>query len=174
MFGKLCELYCNHSHLDLCSTWQLPTALGEYEYALGQPEQAHNLLQPSTVAELSTRNIFQPEFNARNKVQPPRLGDFNAHPMVQHEPVRVDRWRRAENLQTLRTRDLKEVRNDEWPLRRTVDLNTLFPLGRFWRFQVNFTELGTSLFEIALSLFALERTFILRAMALLEAKSGAL
>ena len=35
-------------------------------------------------------------------------------------------------------------------------------------------ELGTSLFEIALSLFALERTFILRAMALLEAKSEAL
>ena len=35
-------------------------------------------------------------------------------------------------------------------------------------------ELGTSLFEIALSLFALERTLILRAMALLEAKSEAL
>ena len=34
--------------------------------------------------------------------------------------------------------------------------------------------LGISLFEIALSLFALERTLILRAMALLEAKSGAL
>ena len=37
-----------------------------------------------------------------------------------------------------------------------------------------FPELGTSLFEIALSLFALERTLILRAMALLEAKSEAL
>jgi len=36
------------------------------------------------------------------------------------------------------------------------------------------SELGTSLSEIALSLFALERTFILRAMALLEAKSEAL
>ena len=35
-------------------------------------------------------------------------------------------------------------------------------------------ELGTSLFEIALSLFALERTLILRAMALLETKSEAL
>ena len=35
-------------------------------------------------------------------------------------------------------------------------------------------ELGISLFEIAQSLFALERTFILGAMALLEAKSGAL
>jgi hypothetical protein len=35
-------------------------------------------------------------------------------------------------------------------------------------------ELGTSLFEIAPSLFALERTLILRAMALLEAKSEAL
>jgi len=34
-------------------------------------------------------------------------------------------------------------------------------------------ELGTSLFEIALSLFALERTFILGAMALLETKSEA-
>ena len=39
---------------------------------------------------------------------------------------------------------------------------------------VNQAELGTSLFEIALSLFALERTFILRAMALLETKSEAL
>ena len=39
---------------------------------------------------------------------------------------------------------------------------------------VRSTELGTSLFEIALSLFALERTFIFRAMALLEAKSEAL
>ena len=36
------------------------------------------------------------------------------------------------------------------------------------------SELGTSLFEIALSLFALERTLILRAMALLETKSEAL
>ena len=35
-------------------------------------------------------------------------------------------------------------------------------------------ELGISLFEIAQSLFALERTFILGAMALLEAKSSAL
>ena len=35
-------------------------------------------------------------------------------------------------------------------------------------------ELGISLFEIAQSLFALERTFILGAMALLETKSGAL
>jgi hypothetical protein len=35
-------------------------------------------------------------------------------------------------------------------------------------------ELGTSLFEIALSLFALERTLILGAMALLETKSEAL
>ena len=35
-------------------------------------------------------------------------------------------------------------------------------------------ELGISLFEIAQSLFALERTFIVGAMALLEAKSGAL
>ena len=34
-------------------------------------------------------------------------------------------------------------------------------------------ELGISLFEIAQSLFALERTFILGAMALLETKSGA-
>jgi len=40
--------------------------------------------------------------------------------------------------------------------------------------EVVYSELGTSLFEIALSLFALERTFILRAMALLEAKSEAL
>ena len=36
-----------------------------------------------------------------------------------------------------------------------------------------FPELGISLFEIAQSLFALERTFILGAMALLETKSGA-
>ena len=36
------------------------------------------------------------------------------------------------------------------------------------------SELGISLFEIAQSLFALERTFILGAMALLEVKSGAL
>jgi len=35
---------------------------------------------------------------------------------------------------------------------------------------VYFSELGTSLFEIAQSLFALERTFILGAMALLETK----
>ena len=35
-------------------------------------------------------------------------------------------------------------------------------------------ELGTSLFEIALSLFTLERTLILGAMALLETKSEAL
>ena len=35
-------------------------------------------------------------------------------------------------------------------------------------------ELGTSLFEIALLLFALERTLILGAMALLETKSEAL
>ena len=34
-------------------------------------------------------------------------------------------------------------------------------------------ELGTSLFEIALSLFALERTLILGAMTLLETKSEA-
>ena len=40
--------------------------------------------------------------------------------------------------------------------------------------KVEFAELGISLFEIAQSLFALERTFILRAMALLETKSGAL
>ena len=40
--------------------------------------------------------------------------------------------------------------------------------------QIIYAELGTSLFEIALSLFALERTFILRAMALLETKSEAL
>ena len=39
---------------------------------------------------------------------------------------------------------------------------------------VQLTELGISLFEIAQSLFALERTFILGAMVLLEAKSGAL
>jgi hypothetical protein len=39
---------------------------------------------------------------------------------------------------------------------------------------LSFPELGTSLFEIALSLFALERTLILRAMALLETKSEAL
>jgi len=38
----------------------------------------------------------------------------------------------------------------------------------------NTLELGTSLFEIALSLFALEQTFILGAMALLETKSEAL
>ena len=38
----------------------------------------------------------------------------------------------------------------------------------------DFAELGTSLFEIALSLFALERTLILGAMALLETKSEAL
>jgi hypothetical protein len=37
-----------------------------------------------------------------------------------------------------------------------------------------YAELGTSLFEIALSHFALERTLILRAMALLETKSEAL
>jgi hypothetical protein len=43
-----------------------------------------------------------------------------------------------------------------------------------WRYLLFKSELGTSLFEIALSLFALERTFILRAMALLEAKSEAL
>ena len=36
------------------------------------------------------------------------------------------------------------------------------------------SELGISLFEIAQLLFALERTFILGAMALLETKSGAL
>ena len=36
------------------------------------------------------------------------------------------------------------------------------------------SELGISLFEITQSLFALERTFILGAMALLETKSGAL
>ena len=35
-------------------------------------------------------------------------------------------------------------------------------------------ELGTPLFEIALTLFALERTLILGAMALLETKSEAL
>jgi len=39
---------------------------------------------------------------------------------------------------------------------------------------VKFSELGTSLFEIALSLFALERTLILGSMALLETKSEAL
>ena len=38
---------------------------------------------------------------------------------------------------------------------------------------VQLAELGTSLFEIAQSLFALERTFILGAMALLETKSKA-
>ena len=42
------------------------------------------------------------------------------------------------------------------------------------RRQIQLPELGTSLFEIALSLFALERTLILRAMALLETKSEAL
>ena len=36
-----------------------------------------------------------------------------------------------------------------------------------------FSELGTSLFEIAQSLFALERTLILGAMALLNKKSEA-
>ena len=36
------------------------------------------------------------------------------------------------------------------------------------------SEQGISLFEISQSLFALERTFILGAMALLETKSGAL
>ena len=41
-------------------------------------------------------------------------------------------------------------------------------------FLIEFSELGTSLFEIALSLFALERTLILGAMALLETKSEAL
>ena len=43
-----------------------------------------------------------------------------------------------------------------------------------WPHKVILTELGISLFEIAQSLFALERTFILGAMALLETKSGAL
>jgi len=43
-----------------------------------------------------------------------------------------------------------------------------------WARGINSSELGTSLFEIALSLFALERTLILGAMVLLETKSEAL
>ena len=39
--------------------------------------------------------------------------------------------------------------------------------------RLRLAELGISLFEIAQSLFALERTFILGAMVLLETKSGA-
>ena len=43
----------------------------------------------------------------------------------------------------------------------------------FLFYSVILSELGTSLFEIAQSLFALERTFILGAMVLLETKSEA-
>ena len=46
-------------------------------------------------------------------------------------------------------------------------------VGKF-QYSRKIPELGISLFEIAQSLFALERTFILGAMALLETKSGAL
>ena len=51
-----------------------------------------------------------------------------------------------------------------------IEMKTLF----YSLFYGYLSELGTSLFEIALSLFALERTLILRAMALLETKSEAL
>ena len=41
----------------------------------------------------------------------------------------------------------------------------------YYMYVYKISELGTSLFEIAQSLFALERTLILGAMALLETKS---
>ena len=50
----------------------------------------------------------------------------------------------------------------------TAGIHIPVPVGAY------LAELGTSLFEIALSLFALERTLILRAMALLETKSEVL
>ena len=59
-----------------------------------------------------------------------------------------------------------------WNHMYTFDITEGGVIGHSHRNKI--PELGTSLFEIALSLFALERTLILGAMALLETKSEAL
>ena len=77
---------------------------------------------------------------------------------------------RGKNNLTLKLK--KKVKWTNWTICFPIRMSTF--TYHFWNAMLQRPELGTSLFEIALSLIALERTLILGAMALLETKSEAL
>ncbi len=102
-------------------------------------------LHPSTLEDLNAYSTLQPptieNLTALNALQPPTIGDLNAGLMM---PMSITaNGVQEESLQSLpKIRDLNVFSNNQ--LLDTVDLNTLFPLGRFWRFQVNKKYILTS------------------------------